>query len=322
MRSLSIVLFVFLALQACGLRNMNRNAGGSAWPVRKVDGLRLTLLGTGNPLVSEHRRGPATLLQSGETALLVDCGRGCVNGLGDADVSPAHVTAVLLTHFHSDHISDVADLAVMGWVYGRSGPLTVYGPPGTAKVVAGFNAAYGPDTDYRIKHHGNHLPAGGGFTAVELPYGAPVTVGAFVVRMFAVDHAPVEPAVGYRLEAAGRSVAVSGDTKFSMSLVEAAKGVDVLVHEAMREDWIREGAKRNPERSGLILDVVTYHTPVTEAARAARLAGAKALVLTHLVPGLPHGFFYDRAFKRGAADEFDGPITVGYDGYAVDLDPR
>jgi ribonuclease Z len=138
------------------------------------------------------------------------------------------------------------------------------------------------------------------------------------ITAFRVDHGPVEPAVGYRFDYKGRSVAISGDTKVSGSLVTAAKDVDLLVHEALQPKLVgllqaEFEAKKQDNVAHIMHDILNYHTTPEEAAQQAERAGAKELVLNHIVPPLPLKFAYP-AFLGDAARYFSKPITVGEDG--------
>src|SRR3984957_3483617 len=116
--------------------------------------VEITLLGTGSPLPSADRAGPATLVRAGGATMLFDCGRGVVMRLAAAGVLPIGLSAVLLTHLHSDHITDLNDIVTTHWVM-SPGPtaLRVVGPPGTRKVVDAVLAMLALDQKYRLAHH-------------------------------------------------------------------------------------------------------------------------------------------------------------------------
>jgi ribonuclease Z len=197
-------------------------------------------------------------------------------------------------------------------VAGRPGPLRVFGPPGVERVVAGFTEAYALDSGYRIAHHGAaFLPPDVGRMEAQVIAGpaegaGPTVVlqeGGLAITAFAVNHKPVIPAYGYRFDYRGRSVVVSGDTVKDAGLIAAAKGADVLVHEAqanhivamMREEAEKAGRTRIAKILG---DIPSYHTSPVQAAEAANEAGVKLLVLTHLTPPPPNALV-ERAFVRG-----------------------
>src|SRR3984957_11700421 len=118
--------------------------------------VEITLLGTGSPLPSADRAGPATLLRAGGATLLFDCGRGVIMRLTAAGVLPIGLSAVLLTHLHSDHITDLNDIVTTHWVMSpEPRPLRVVGPTGTRRVVDGVLAMLALDQEYRLGHHAN-----------------------------------------------------------------------------------------------------------------------------------------------------------------------
>src|SRR5262249_55710434 len=146
------------------------------------------------------------------------------------------------------------------------------------------------------------------------------------VAMSRVDHAPVEPAVGYRFDYKGRSVVVSGDTRKSASVAEHARGADLLVHEALQRDLIGRVppvATRlgNPRLAKMAGDILTYHTTPVEAAGIARDPGGGDPGLPHLVRG-PSNSLTRRMFLRGVADTSHGEVTLGEDADEFVLTPK
>ncbi len=294
--------------------------------------LRVVLCGTGSPLPDAARAGACTAIVAGGQLVLVDVGPGSWETLDLADLPTAALSAVLLTHFHSDHIGDLGEAVTQSWIAGRPQPLAVYGPPGVAQVVAGFDLAYTADRAARVAHHGEaHLPAAAGHPAareVALPPGDGATPvferDGLRVSMFRVNHAPVDPAVGYRFDYGGRAVVVSGDTGRSPSLVANARGADLLIHEALQPRLVARAsaAARRLGRARLADmadDIVDYHTSVADVVAIATEAGVPHLVLTHLVPG-PSNALARRLFLDGAT--FDGELTLGADGMEFVLSPR
>jgi ribonuclease Z len=294
--------------------------------------LTVVLCGTGGPLADPNRAAACTAIIAAGRVMLIDAGPGSMETLVLADVPVDALAAVFLTHFHSDHIGDLGEAAVQSWIAGRRAPLEVFGPAGTSRVVDGFNAAYAQDADARTLHHGEeYLPrAGAGLRAHDVELGGAADADAVAyqgeglrVTMFRVDHDPVRPAVGYRVEYKGRSVVVSGDTRKSDSLIAHARGADLLLHEALSRDLF---ARATSVAQGLGLtrlaklatDATDYHTTPIQAGEAARAAGVRTLVFTHMVPGPPN-WLLERRFIAGVSDVFGGEIVAGRDGMRFTL---
>ena len=275
--------------------------------------IEVTLLGTGSPMVDANRAGPSTLVRAGEQTFLVDCGRGVLMRAAAIGVGAADLTAVLLTHLHSDHITDLSDVITTRWVttFTRT-PLPVIGPPGTAAVVAATLAALAPDISYRIAHHADITEP----PVVEVHEYTEDTVwndGGVTIRVASTDHRPVEPTIGFRIEFDGASVVLAGDSVPCDSLNSLSNGADALVHTVIRKDLVE---RLPPQR---IRDILDYHSSVQEAAATAARAGVGTLVLTHYVPPLTPGQEAD--WRALAATAFDGRIELGDDLHRVEVHP-
>lgn len=294
------------------------------------DGLHVILCGSGSPLPDPTRAGPCTMVIAGRHVFVVDAGEGGARNLAAMGMPIGRIEGLFLTHFHSDHIDGLGPMLLLRWSGGAAtSPLPIHGPPGVERVVAGFNEAYALDNGYRTAHHGPAImpPAGAG--GIALPFtiaAAPVVVvdaDGVKITAFRVNHAPVDPAVGYRIDYKGRSVVLSGDTAASASLVAAAKGADLLVHEALQPKLVKLltnqlVAKGFTNTAQITRDIIDYHSTPEQAADAAKAAGVKALVLNHIVPPMPLKFAYP-AFLGDAPDHFSGQITVGEDGMMFSL---
>lgn len=275
--------------------------------------IEVTLLGTGSPMVDANRAGPSTLVVAGGRKFLVDCGRGVLMRAAGIGVGAADVTALLLTHLHSDHITDLSDVITTRWVttFTRT-PLPVIGPPGTAAVVEATLAALAPDISYRIAHHADITEP----PVVEVHECREGTVwdeGGVVVRVAPTDHRPVEPTIGFRIEFDGASVVLAGDSVPCESLDALTLGADALVHTVIRKDLVKA---LPPQR---IRDILDYHSSVEEAAATAARAGVGTLVLTHYVPPLAPG--QEEAWRALAATAFDGTVELGDDLHRVEVGP-
>jgi len=273
--------------------------------------IEVVLLGTGSPLPDPHRAGPATLVRAGEAALLVDCGRGVLQRAAAIGVGANQLSALLLTHLHSDHITDLADIITSRWITTFApSPLLVIGPPRTQEVVDATLAVLGPDIGYRLGHH-DDLTWAPPVEVVELTEGLAWEGGDVRVVAAPTDHRPVAPTLGFRVEHAGASVVLAGDTVPCDSLDQLTAGADALVHTVIREDLVR--ALPVPR----LLDICDYHSSVEQAGATAARAGVGTLILTHYVPALVPGD--EETWRAMAATEFAGRIELGDDLLRVDV---
>lgn len=198
--------------------------------------IRVLLLGTqGGPTFSPQRLGISTLVLAGSERLLFDAGRGATTGMARVGINPADVTKVFLTHLHSDHVISLPELMISPWAFqGRAVPLQVWGPRGTRAMMRNFEKALSFDIRLRRDVDEKFPAQGVRVLSTDIREGVVYASGGVTVTAFLVDHGPVEPAYGYRVDFRGRSVALSGDTKPSDNLVKFAAGVDVLIHEIGR----------------------------------------------------------------------------------------
>jgi len=295
--------------------------------------LHVIVCGSGSPLPDPERAGACVAVVAGQQVILIDSGSGSWRKATIAKVPGQALSAVLLTHFHSDHIGDLGEAMTMSWTNGRAAPLDVYGPPGVERIVHGFAEAYELDGQYRVHHHGEAVvPAKAhGMVAhvIDVP-GAEERKLVFQKNglsayAFLVDHRPIAPAYGYRIEYRGRIVVVSGDTSYSENLVRHSTGADLLLHDAMLKNFITMAAnsmaKAQPRTAGMLRDILTYHASAEDAAKAAEAAHVETLVLTHLVP-VPGAVGGEKAFIQGAGDAFKGKLLVAHDGMRFDFDPK
>jgi ribonuclease Z len=272
----------------------------------------VTLLGTGSPMPDPNRAGPATLISAADEHYLVDAGRGVLMRMAAAGVGAPNLSAVLLTHLHSDHITDLNDVITTRWVMTfEPTPLTIVGPPGTRAVVDHLLASLAPDISYRLAHHTDldHDPP---VDVIEVEDGQIELSGRVAISCAPTDHRPVEPSIGFRFDHEDVAVVVAGDTVPCAGLDRLCEGANALVHTVIRKDLI----------AGLpfqrLRDTLDYHSSPEEAAATARRAGVDTLVLTHYVPAFPPGGGDD--WRELASSEFEGRIEVGDDLHRVTVE--
>jgi len=301
--------------------------------------LRVLLCGTSSPLANAERAGPCAAVIVAGDIWLIDVGGGAWKNLMLWQIPGERVRGVLLTHFHSDHIQELGEVNLQSWASGRRAPLEVFGGPGVADVADGFAAAYALDRGYRIAHHGAETMSPATYPmltkTVAAPDGRPLAEGetalvfergGLKVTAIGVPHEPVSPAYAYRFDYRGRSVVISGDTRFSPALAQAARGADAILHEAQAQDLVaileREmRAAGNDRLAHIFADIPSYHASPAEAAEVANAAGAKLLVLTHLTPPLPH-WLGERVFLAQARTARPTGTVLAKDGMLISLPPE
>ena len=225
--------------------------------------------------------------------------------LAGAGVFPIGLSAVLLTHLHSDHITDLNDVITTHWVMTTEPTsLLVVGPVGTKRVVDAVLEMLALDQRYRNDHHAD-LRYAMELDVREVSPGDGLDVGDARLTVGETDHRPVAPTIGYRVEADGRSLVVAGDGVPCEGLDRLCAGADAYVQTVIRDDLIR----RVPVQR--LQDVCDYHSTVAQAAQTAARGGVGTLAMTHLVPAPPAGD--EGEWRDLAAEHFGGTIVAGPD---------
>jgi ribonuclease Z len=272
-------------------------------PFGEYDGLRVFLCGTSSPMPAEGRAQACVAILAGESLYLVDVGAGSVLTAMLGQLPLERLEAVFLTHFHSDHFAALPDFNLNSWVAGRPEPLVVIGPDGVSEVVDGLNQAYRLDREYRVAHHGADFlpPALGLMETRTIEVGDNLDFGDLTVRSYKVDHDPIKPAVAYRFGYRGRSVVISGDTILTPGLIEAAKGADLLLQDALSLPIIKtlEKATAGTRLEHILADIQDYHAHVTDLEELVDESGVKQLAIYHMVPP-PRNALFENIFLREA----------------------
>ena len=244
--------------------------------------IKVTLLGTGSPLPVMERFGPSILVESGEKKLLFDAGRGTLQRMRQADVKYKEIRGVFFTHLHSDHVVGFPDLWLTGWLTGqRISPLQVWGPKGTEKMMSNLEKAFEFDIKARISDD-TGMPNGVVIRARDIKEGVVFDEDGVKVTAFAVDHGTVKPAFGYRIDYAGYSVVLSGDTRYSTNLIRYSKGVDLLIHEVVSPEVIA----RMKYPTALANTIIGYHTTPEQAGEVFSLVKPRMAIFSHIIQPL------------------------------------
>jgi ribonuclease Z len=268
--------------------------------------IRVTLLGTGSPTPVMNRFGPSTLVEAGGEFLLFDAGRGALQRLYQLQPPVRQVRHIFLTHLHSDHTVGLPDLWLTGWLNGRpASPLHVRGPRGTREMMSYLDRAF--DFDIRIRLFDDRLPPQGVVVLAEdIEEGVVYEHNGVRVTAFEVDHFPIQPSFGFRIDYNGHSVIISGDTRFSEPLIARARGADVVIHEVLEAGLVRSRSSINPEAMDR---VIAHHTTAEQAGEIFTRINPRLAVYTHIIPVNASSEEVITPTRK----TYSGPLEVGED---------
>lgn len=244
----------------------------------------MTITGSGTPLARPGLAGPGVLVRHGAIALQFDVGRATVLRLAENGFDLKDLTAVFVTHHHSDHMVGLADLLMTRWLsdIARRGqePLPIFVPDGEAgRIAARVLDVWRNEIEARAIHTGRvdrPYPDVRPFRAGDEP-AVVFEADTVAVSVVSVEHQPITPAVAFRVDTPRGSVVVSGDTRVCATVEQLATGASVLVHEAFRRDGVA-GILSDPDA------IAAYHADTHELGAMAARCGVDTLVLTHLIP--------------------------------------
>lgn len=279
--------------------------------------MKLTLLGTGGPLPDPDRHGAATALRIADEYLLFDAGRGVVLQLARTGI-PLDRLHVFLTHHHYDHIGDLADVILTSWLQGRQQPLPLFGPPGTTAIVTALlGQVY--DRDIAFRSTGALALDWAPVASTDVLRGLVYDSGHWRVYADVVLHghgldfpsafAHRWVCLGYRVEAAGKVITISGDCVACEGLGRLARQADVLVQCC----YLARAEITTPALARLARDTIACADTVGDIATQARV---KQLVLTHFRQK-SEAMMQELALE--VAHDYAGPIILGKDLLEVPL---
>ena len=241
--------------------------------------IKVTLLGTGCPAPVMNRFGPSIMVEAGDRKFIFDAGRGVIQRLAQIKVQYKEIQGVFLTHLHSDHVVGLPDLWLTGWLNGRRDrPLQVWGPKGTKKMMSNLREAFEEDIKFRL-YEDRASPDGVAIETKDIAEGVVYEESGIKVTAFEVDHGPTKPAFGYRIDYRGRSVVLSGDTRYSENLIKYAKGADLLIHEVVSLKSLKE-RERGEEWEKMI---ISHHTTPEQAGEIFSIVKPRLAIYSHIV---------------------------------------
>ena len=266
--------------------------------------LEVTLLGTGSPIFVPGRYSISTLIRAGDEYLLIDCGRGAGIRLHETGLHPGQVNKLFLTHLHSDHVVGIPDFYISGWftTFGRrQGPFRVWGPDGTVAMMADMDKTFEVDervraAEMQIHHNANETH--------DIEPGLVFDEAGIRVTAFYVDHRPIDPALGFKVEYAGRSVVLSGDTRPTESVAEHGTGADLLIHEVIC------GNKEDSPDPEQFERIIAHHTSPQQAGHIFSKTRPRLAAYSHVI--LLAGVTADD-LEAQTRETYDGPLLVGED---------
>ena len=269
--------------------------------------MHLTLLGTGCPKVDFKRFGPANLVSTKKTKILVDCGSGVTQRLDQINISSAEIDALFLTHLHSDHVIDLYQLIISSWHSYRSKAWKIYGPKGTKMFVKKIMSAWKEERSQRIKYEARSSVAAFKIIVKEFSSLGSIKIKDLNIRYFEVDHKPVKYAYGFNFFNKNKKLTISGDTRPCENVMKYGQLSDVLLHEVFIDGEIMKTNKMRTSKT--LHNVKAYHTPSSLVGKIAKITRCKQLVLTHLVPTK----FNERKLKKIIKSDFGKDPIIGKD---------
>ena len=269
--------------------------------------MKLTLLGTGCPSVDHKRFGPANLISTKKTKILVDCGSGITQRLHQLNISLAEIDVLLFTHLHSDHAVDLYQLIISSWHSYRVKPWKIYGPKGTKKFVKKIMGAWAEERKLRISYESRASTKAFEMQVTEFKSIGSIKIKDVNIKYFEVDHKPVKYAYGFCFTNNSKKLTISGDTRPCENLMKYAQKSDVLLHEVFIEGEILQTNKMRTKKT--LHNVQSYHTTSTQVGKVAFISRAKKLVLTHFVPTR----FNKNNLKKIVKKDFGKDPVIGED---------
>lgn len=269
----------------------------------------IVMLGTGTPIPDPDRNGSAVAIVVDSTPYLFDAGTGVIRRAvaasrsGVPGLQMPKLSRVFLTHLHSDHVMGLNDVLFTPWIQGRTTPLSVYGPPGTQRLVNGILDGNDEDIHERLATAGGPSATGWKAEVHEIAEGEVYRDSLVRITAFAVPHSAWKYAFGYRIDTPDRSIVLSGDTRRTDVVAKMCHGCDVLIHEVYSDSGLRTipAVRQSYHRQA--------HTSAVELGEIATASGAKQLVLYHQL------FFgaSENQLLKEVGERFKGRVSSAHD---------
>jgi ribonuclease Z len=282
--------------------------GGEARAQSSRDTTTIVLLGTGMPRPNPAASGPATAVVVGRRVFLVDAGAAVMRQIAAAGLPIDGVTALFVTHLHSDHTLGIPDLILTSWVMGRREPLEAYGPHGLDRMTSRILDAWSEDIHVRTTGLEHAYPGGQRVHVREIEPGIVYDSAGVRVTAIRVEHGSWPEALGYRFDTPDRSITISGDTRPSEALVKAAAGSDVLIHEVYPASRVAPEPRPGGESWPQYLH--EFHTSDLELGALAARIKPSLLILHHIVRMGAGDDELIAGIRRGG---FTGRVVIGKD---------
>ncbi len=308
---------LFITIVACiaAAVPLGAQSQQAATPTTSSKDVEIVFLGTGTPVPNADRQGPSLAIIANGKAYLVDAGSGVVRQANSAflrgipALRPTELDIAFLTHLHSDHTLGLPDLIFTPWIAERTKPLRLYGPEGTKEMAARILEAFKEDIQVRTMGLESANTTGYKVDAHDVQPGNVYQDSNVAIKAFLVKHGSWKEALGYRFDAGGKSIVVSGDTSPADSVAEACAGCDALVHE------VYSGRAPNPGKPSMSVEQwmkyeSEFHTSAVELGEIAARAKAKMLILTHWTL---LGNAKEDDMVREIRQKYSGPIVIGRD---------
>jgi ribonuclease Z len=274
--------------------------------------IRVHLIGTGGPELTPTRQGMSTLIEADGQTLLFDVGRGALQNIYLSRIDPRSVTKIFLTHLHSDHIEGLPAIWMTPWfMFARKPSLEIWGPQGTQQMVDGMRMMYGHDVEHRANpvFKREYLD----ITVHEIAEGVIYDAGGVKVTAFPVEHDDGNPAFGYRIDAAGRSVLLSGDTTYNDNVVKYGMNDDLVVSNVV-------AFSDAMTKAGVLKPVLNKLMTPEQAAATFLKTRPRLAVFSHIVKKeLPGDAGDDVVIARTRRAGYDGPLAMGQDRMTIEV---